>query len=76
MLFAIPSVREAFFRIVRKPSANSPNSASEYVGNIIACRYACGSSVLEISFLPSELSFMNLWFCRLTVYVSTNTTSA
>jgi hypothetical protein len=58
------------------PSVSWLVNASEYLGNLIACRYACVSSGLEIFFLPSELRFMNLWFCRLTVYVSTNTTPA
>lgn len=75
MLFVMPSMRAALFRILLKPSVGSPVSEPENVGNPTDGRYACDSSVLEIFFLPPELHFMDLRFCCLTVYVSTNTNS-
>ena len=75
MLFVMPSVRAALFRILRKPSVGSPVSESENSGNLTAGRYAYDSSVIETFFLPSELRFTDLRFCCLTVYVSTNTNS-
>ena len=75
MLFVMPSMRAALFRILRKPSVGSPVSESENAENLPAGRYAFDSSVSEIFFLSSQLRFMDLRFCRLTVYVSTNTNS-
>ena len=71
MLFVMPSVRAVLFRILRKPSVGSSVSESENVGNLTAGRYAYDSSVSEIPFLQSELRFMDMRFCCLTVYVST-----